>query len=277
MLSAHPASVVATWSLAFEQVEQANPAATDLLRLCAYLAAEAIPEEVLLPQAPSVEEDPAEGAAARLRFHEALRTVSAYSLLRYQAEARTCLMHRLVQAVLRESMGESVGKQVVEGAVERLNAAFPEVEHGNWGQCERLVPHVLACAGHRLLQEHNHLALAAVLHKTAIYLSERGHYGQAEPLLQQALHIREQAEGAEHLDVATSLHFLGIICGEQGKYAEAELPTSGRCASGSSSLDQNTPWSRIPWTDSQASTPGSGSMARQNRSTSGPCASGSSS
>src|SRR5947207_6131574 len=43
----HPEPVSTTWSLSFQQVEQANPAAADLLRLCAWLAPDAIPEEII--------------------------------------------------------------------------------------------------------------------------------------------------------------------------------------------------------------------------------------
>ena len=43
---AHPASVATTLQLSVEQVERVHPAAGDLLRLCAFLHAEAIPEEV---------------------------------------------------------------------------------------------------------------------------------------------------------------------------------------------------------------------------------------
>jgi tetratricopeptide (TPR) repeat protein len=43
----YPQSVATTWSLSFERVEQANAAAADLLRLCAFLAPEAIPIELL--------------------------------------------------------------------------------------------------------------------------------------------------------------------------------------------------------------------------------------
>src|SRR5258708_14025315 len=47
LIADHPESVATTWSLSFEQVEQRNPAAPDLLRLCAFLAPDAIPEELL--------------------------------------------------------------------------------------------------------------------------------------------------------------------------------------------------------------------------------------
>ncbi|GAC1436084.1 MAG: hypothetical protein PVSMB2_03510 [Ktedonobacteraceae bacterium] len=36
-----------TWSLSFQQIEQQSPAAADMLRLCAFLAPDVIPEELL--------------------------------------------------------------------------------------------------------------------------------------------------------------------------------------------------------------------------------------
>ena len=58
----HPDSVVATWSLSFQQVEQESPIAADLLRLLAFLNTEAIPEEIIPLGA--VELGPALGAVA---------------------------------------------------------------------------------------------------------------------------------------------------------------------------------------------------------------------
>jgi transcriptional regulator with XRE-family HTH domain len=43
----YPKPVVTTWSLSFEQVQENNPAAADLLRLCAFLHPDAIPEEMI--------------------------------------------------------------------------------------------------------------------------------------------------------------------------------------------------------------------------------------
>src|ERR1700694_267416 len=44
----HPTPVATTWSLNFEQVEQLNPAAADLLRFLAFLAPDAIPEDLMM-------------------------------------------------------------------------------------------------------------------------------------------------------------------------------------------------------------------------------------
>ncbi len=42
----HPESVTTTWTLSFQQVEQVNPVASDLLRLCAFLDPDTIPEDL---------------------------------------------------------------------------------------------------------------------------------------------------------------------------------------------------------------------------------------
>jgi tetratricopeptide (TPR) repeat protein len=47
-------------------------------------------------------------------------------------------------------------------------------------------------------------------------------YGKAEPLLREALAIRQKQVGAEHPDTATSLHNLAGLYYAQGRYGEAE-------------------------------------------------------
>ena len=42
----YPNSVATTWSISFQKVEEANPAAAELLQLCAFLAPDRIPEEL---------------------------------------------------------------------------------------------------------------------------------------------------------------------------------------------------------------------------------------
>ena len=47
VIAGHPEPVATTWALAFVRVEQASTAAADLLRACAFLAPDLIPEELL--------------------------------------------------------------------------------------------------------------------------------------------------------------------------------------------------------------------------------------
>jgi hypothetical protein len=44
----HPEPVATTWSLSFERVEQLDQLATELLRCCAFLAPDAIPEQMII-------------------------------------------------------------------------------------------------------------------------------------------------------------------------------------------------------------------------------------
>ncbi len=144
--SAPRTSLPAAWSLSFEKVEQAHPAAAGLLRLCAFLAPDAIPEELITkgaaylgPVLQPVGED------AQL-LDEAIAALGAYSLIRRDASTSTMSIHRLVQAVLRAAMNASTQKIWVERAVRAMHATLPPVEHSQWNDWERLVTHALVCA-----------------------------------------------------------------------------------------------------------------------------------
>jgi tetratricopeptide (TPR) repeat protein len=212
-------SVAATFSLTLERVEKINPMATDILRICSMLHAEAIPEEIFQ-----------EGAAhlgPRLAANpdgldEAVGTLSDYSLVQRSTELHTLTVHRLVQAVLRDAMKTEETKLWAERTVLAVNTTFPYVEFAQWLVCERCLPHALACA--ELVRQRNlYLAEAALLLQQAgWYIMERGRYREAEPLLEQALAISEQVQGKEHLDTARNAGTLGLLYDHRGKYKQAE-------------------------------------------------------
>jgi|SRR5579875_235828 transcriptional regulator with XRE-family HTH domain len=100
----HPQSVTATFIHALELVERVNPAAAELLRLCAFLQPDAIPESIL------TEDDVDLGpvlqplAADPFMFDTAIAVLRTHSLLRRNTCTRTLAIHCLVQAVLRDTM-----------------------------------------------------------------------------------------------------------------------------------------------------------------------------
>lgn len=220
----HPDSVATTWSLAFAKVEQHSPLAADLLRLCAWLHPEAIPEELVLhgaahlgPLLSTLEADP-------LSFNQALAVIQHYSLLRRTSHAHTLSMHRLVQAVLQDAMSQEEREQWTERAIAALNALFPNVRDQGWGQwesCGSLLPHVLTLAAGTATQTTS-LELAPLLVRAADYLYQRAQYAEAELLYQRARHLGEQTLGASHPQVAFPLSGLAELYREQGRYEEAE-------------------------------------------------------
>jgi EAL domain-containing protein (putative c-di-GMP-specific phosphodiesterase class I)/Tfp pilus assembly protein PilF len=65
-------------------------------------------------------------------------------------------------------------------------------------------------------------ARAAVLICLGLAYAELGRYAEAEPVLRQALSIREQDLGPDHPQVANGLSHLAALYAHQGRYADAE-------------------------------------------------------
>ena len=217
----HPASVGTTWSLAFERVEHTNAAAASLLRLCAFLHPDAIPEEIFREKIAFPGEQPDAGEIDTFRLHKAFRTLAAYSLLKRNPEEHTLFIHRLVQVVFWEKMDEQERAIWQRRAIRLLNAAFPEVTYEVWKQCERLLPHVLTCTAAIPADVYDR-ELAEVLRKAANYLRERAQYEQADALYQRALRVWEHVMGPEYPELARLLNNLAILYKNQGKDEQAE-------------------------------------------------------
>ena len=218
----HPEPVTTTWSLSFQHVEQANRGAAALLRLCAFLAPDAIPEEIFSEGASELGKVLGPIAADPVKLNEAIEVVRRYSLLKRVAKTNTLSIHRLVQAVLRAEMSPKVQRQWAERVVRAVNHVFPEVELENWARCERYLPQTQMCA--QLIDQYT-LAFseaARLLHQTGYYLLEQGRYPEAEQYYQQALHIFQQALPVNHPSTADTLHELGRVNLDQGRYPEAE-------------------------------------------------------
>ncbi|HLX59132.1 MAG TPA: tetratricopeptide repeat protein [Ktedonobacteraceae bacterium] len=220
--SDYPYSVASTWALSFSQVEQQSQAAADLLRLCAYLHPDAIPELILTEGAAELGPVLASVAADPLLLNAAIRVLRRYSLVKRDADAKVLNIHRLVQVVLKESLDEVAQRQWAERCVRAVNRAFPEAEFAFWERCELCLPHALLCA--QLIEEQpfSFSEAARLLHMIGVYLIDRGQYPQAEPLLVRALALREQTLGPEHPDTATTLANLAWLYICQGNYQQAQ-------------------------------------------------------
>lgn len=224
-VSGHPDSVTTTFELSFDKVQQVNPAAAELLRFCAFLHPDAIPEELIVDNASHAGALLQPVATDPIQLQEALGTLSRYSLLRRNASARTLSTHRLVQAVLKDMKDmrdEAVQRQWAERAVQAMVHAFALEGSDTWQHAERYIPHALACT--ELIEQ---LGLqsetaAILLSRTSLYLRQRAQYGQAEQFYKQALVRYEQLFGREDPEVATVLNNLALVYEEQRRHAEAQ-------------------------------------------------------
>ena len=219
---AHPESVVATWSLSFEKLSQINPASAELLRLCAFLHPDAIPEEIITEGGSALGPTLHALSNTPIALDNAIKELLRYSLIRRNPDTKMLTIHRLVQAVIKESMGEKTQRQWAERTINAINQTFPNVEFKTWQRCQRCLAHAQTCAELIDRVEIKSVESADLLFNAGKYLLERAQYSQAESLYRQALAIREQVFGSEHPDVAASLNELGVLYYRQGKYIEAE-------------------------------------------------------
>jgi tetratricopeptide (TPR) repeat protein len=245
----HPEPVATTWALSFENIEKTNAAAAELLRFCAFLHPDGIPEEVFSKGAPEV--GPVLGLVASdaLAWNDALSEILKYSLLRRNSNASTLDIHRLVQAVLRQSMDEVTKRLWAERAVRAVECTFPFPEFSIWPVCERLLSQAHACAELINPWGFEFPKAAELLNHAGFYLYERARYTDAAPLLERALAIREKALGPEHPDVANSLNNLTDLYEAQGQYAKAEPLYQRALTIHEKALGRSTPtWPRASTT-----------------------------
>jgi tetratricopeptide (TPR) repeat protein len=217
----HP-SVTITFTLAFEKVAAASATAADLVRACAFLAPDAIPEEIFSEGGKAFGEPLSTLAESKLALTKAIAEAARFSLISRNPQAKTLTIHRLVQEVLRSEMDEDSQRQWAEQVVEAVTAVFPNAEFGNWVQCDRTLLHAQITA--QLIQSYELESepAALLLNRIGYFLQQLGRYGEAEPLFQDALTMRKRLLGDEHLDVALSLNNLALLYDNQGRYGEAE-------------------------------------------------------
>src|SRR5581483_8032107 len=220
----YPESVATTWSLSFAQVQRSNPAAAELLHLCAFLAPDHIPEELLTGGASHWPPALGEAVTNLLSFNQMLETLLAFSLVKRLSEERMLSIHRLVQAVQMDRMEAQTQRAWSEQVVRAVQTVFPQDPKNvdTWPTCLRYLDQVEACE--TFIQHHQFLLpeAADLLDRTGSYFLEHAMYAQAESLYLRALGIREQCFGSEHPQTAASLNHLAILHRDNGNYREAE-------------------------------------------------------
>jgi cellulose biosynthesis protein BcsQ len=166
--ASYPRSLAGATEIDFRRLRADDPAAAEVVAVCACLAPEPIPAEWFsgaswLP----------ESVADPLAWRRVLGRIGAHGLATVdQAEVR---MHRLVQAVLRDYLGRdevAVAHARAEEVLAANNPGHP-ADPGAWPGWARLLPHLLAVGpastDHEGIRD---LACAAV-----IYLFARGNVG----------------------------------------------------------------------------------------------------
>lgn len=202
--------VAATWLVSFNQVRQRQAFAADYLSFMSCLDSRNIPLS-LLPAAPS-----------NKTFVDAIRILSAYSLITRQQGGQSIDLHQLVHSAMRNWLRKEGSLAYwTKQAVRRLAEDFPGNKRTNRPAWAIYLPHaqyVLKSNVH-----HGAMDVAANLqHKVGLCLLADGKYNEAEELLVGVMDIRERVLGERLPNSFVSMAELASIHRREGRWKEAE-------------------------------------------------------
>jgi Tetratricopeptide repeat/NB-ARC domain len=229
-----------TWAAALEKV-QATLGAAELLALCAFMAADDIPRDLVHDSAEKLAEPLAMVAADQVALGRAVITLRRFSFV--DATQQTLTVHRLVQAVVRHRLGDDGRRQWAASAVRLVDASFPMDSNDvrTWPVCEVLLPHALMASGHaeQLGVEPN--TTGRLLNHAAMYLLGRARLAESKSVLRRALAIAEVTLGPDHVDVATCRSNLGVVLRDLGDLAGARVQFERAAAIAEAALGPDHP------------------------------------
>jgi tetratricopeptide (TPR) repeat protein len=211
-------AIATTWTVALQRLHQEQPAAEDLLSLCAFLAADDIPRglptqhpEVLPERLASAVQDP-------WGYRQAIAALHRYSLVATRKDRETLSVHRLVQAVIRSQLEPEQERSWAAAALALVRAAFPARlgDPDAWPVYARLLPHALAVADYAEALDIQSEPATWLLREAGLYLWQRADYSQARVLHERAVALDEARLGSDHPTTATSLTNLANVLRDQG-------------------------------------------------------------
>ena len=217
----YPATVATTWSLAFQRIEQANPAAAALLQFCAFLAPDAIPEDIIrqIPDATGT----ALGVIVNdsFKLNTALEILRRYSLVQRNAETQTLTLHRLVQVVLQDSVPQEMQMREAERVINTLHRCFLR-ELDRQLLLEHYLPQAYVCL--ELIDRYSLILPLPVelLLNVGSHLYTYARYREAEVFYQKVIDIYEKLYGNDSFSIALLFYRIGQLYYFQDRFKEAE-------------------------------------------------------
>lgn len=125
-------SLAASWHVAFDRLADDEPAALELLALCAHLAPEPIPFPLFTAHPDALPGGLGAVVGDPLAFARLIQVLRTRSLARL--ETNSVQLHRLVQAILRtRSTGEAAEPDMAVAAITLLRAVVPPDPWDNSG------------------------------------------------------------------------------------------------------------------------------------------------
>ena len=241
-----PRAVAETWILSFEQIQQQNPFAGELLSLMSLFDRQAIPSEFLsryneqqgqeawggtmltkalrvLKAFSFVSKQQGQEARGELQLTKALGILKAFSFV-VEEKDQSWGMHRLVQLVTRKWLAKKGRMRHFAGqALLAVSHCYPFGRYENWAICGAYLAHAHAVLGSEGTGSRDEKAAkVTLLHCVAAFCSYQGQWKDAERFQLEAVELFEELLGSEHPSTLLGKNNLASIYSDQGRWEEAE-------------------------------------------------------
>lgn len=220
----YPKTVATTWELALRAAAEQAPGAAELLTLCAFLAPDAIPLDLLSSHPQVLPETLREVVANPVALDDAVVALRRYSLVEAIDES-TLSVHRLVQLVVRDQASATDQHSWAIIAVDLVTEAFPSNSTPEdvraWPASERLVSHALTALDHAEPLRTIYFDGSSFRSRVGIYLFRRGRLAEARRVLERAVAVAELVLAPNSPELAKRLANLAMVLRAQGSLHEA--------------------------------------------------------
>ena len=212
----YPSSLAATTQLSFDRLSGEDLAAAQLASLCAFLAAEPIPQELFTQAARELPEPLADRAGDPLAWPQVLAQLTNRSLAR--VDQHGLQLHRLSQAILRDRLTPeqaTATRARAEAILATYNPGDAE-DPTAWPRWAQLMPHLLAA---NPITANPHLR--EQMNDAVWYLLMRGDIALGHDLAGQ-LHQRWRSQlGGDDEATLRAATSIAHALTQMGRYAEA--------------------------------------------------------
>jgi hypothetical protein len=103
----YPQSVAQVFAMSLEKTEKESPEAGELIRLCAFLDAETIPEIIFKEGKDHLDQALKEAAENEFRWNRLITKANKFSLVKRTQSGESLWIHRLAQQVFRDNLDDS--------------------------------------------------------------------------------------------------------------------------------------------------------------------------
>ncbi|RKL31145.1 hypothetical protein BFJ72_g11162 [Fusarium proliferatum] len=227
-------SILETWRISTDRIWAESKMSYYILHVVAYLDYQNIPEELMAAAAKlvSAADNWRSAQPTELEILSSiarLRELSFISLRNSGDTKPSYEMHKLVQEALRYRMSLEEATEVAlidlpraENKLKRLRRGevyysrlalqlicnlFPAPGADSWAQCEQFVTHAIRVSEWAEISK-TETKTADLLYYVAVFLDQRGRWGELEPVVTHSIRLRQNSLGLEHPDTIWMKQFL---------------------------------------------------------------------